>query len=373
MSELWMKEEKVLTLKDIGGVPGDIVKIDNPELLPICLRAKRTITWDDFKKWLGNRCMPQEREGRKEVEETCKRAEWKDIKNYASLTDEYWIKMRSETWKKINFFTNRYSSGVGDLFFKPWALNSNERFTSDSPDMTTGGILRKRWLQSEDKKSHLVKAGSYATHQEPLSEVLVSVLAEQSGIIPCVKYDLHIEGTTMCSICDSFISIDTDLVTAGDIYYTEEKREDESVYSHLIRMAEKYEIPGAREFIDGMITIDHLTGNEDRNLGNIGFIRDTKTMKFIGPAPLYDSGNAFWNTKKVGEDVRSKLFGNVEDTVFGAVQKKIDFSRFANSEDYAKIIMQYPCITDVKKENLINAIKKRNRRLCLSMDRGNER
>ena len=364
MSELFLKDEKVLTLKDIGGVPSEIQRIDNPELLPVCLKAGCTMK--EFSQWLSSRSIPETREGFPGMVEEFGRS-WLENKNYASLSDHYWIKKRTETWKRINFFTNLYSKDIGDMAFLPWSVTKH-RFDSGSPDLTTGGILRKRWLQYSDRSSYLVKAGSRAARQEPLSEVLVSVLAEQLGVIPCVKYDLHIEGTTMCSRCDNMVTPQTDLVPAHQLYFQKEREEGETVYAHLLRMCEQFDVPGAEEFLEAMVFIDNLTGNEDRTLSNIAFMRDMGTMKFIGPAPLFDSGNAYWSTKQVSDAVKSKLFGDVESGIVRKCKYRYDLSAVCGSSGYKKLISEYPCISDVKKENLISAISKRNSRLQMIED-----
>ena len=361
MSELFLKEEKVLTLKDIDGVPREVQRVDNPELLPICLRDN--CTTELFYKWLDSRNIPKTREGLKAVTEQFGE-DWLINKNFASLSDHYWIKKRSETWKKVNFFTRIYNKSVGDMFFKPWALGSQKKIDNDSPDLTTGGILMKRWFQNSDKSSFLVKAGSVESHQEPLSEVLVSVLAEKLEIIPCVKYDLWVEGVTICSKSDNIVTLDTELVPASMLYNLIPKEDSESVYAHLIKVCEAFNIPGAKEFIDGMIFIDNITGNEDRNLSNIAFIRDINTMKFIGPAPLFDSGNAYWSTKKITDTVKSNMFGDVEGAICAELKKKYNLEELTHLKPFYALINSYPAITDEKKENLIEAIKKRNNRLC---------
>lgn len=360
MSELYLKDDKVLTLKDVEGVPAEIQRVDAPELLPVCL--KDNCTMEELRKWLDRRRMPMVREGLGEVTDRFGQT-WFEGKNLASLSDQYWIKKRTEVWKKINFFTRIYDKSVGDMFFSPWKVPVQRKYSNDTPDITTGGVLRKRWGQNSDMTSYLVKAGSIQAHQEPLSEVLVSVLAEKLDVIPCVKYDLWVEGVTICSKCDNFITENTELVPAYMIYESVPKDENESVYAHLIRACDVYEIPGAKEFIDWMIFIDNLTGNEDRNLNNIGFIRDIKTMKFIGPAPLYDSGNAYWSTKNINDAVKSKLFGDVEASIFKTLKGKCDLESALNMAGFEELISMYPGITDEKKANLIEAIKNRNARL----------
>lgn len=359
MSELFLKEEKVLTLKDIGGVPSEVVKVQNPELLPLSLR--KSCTTESFQKWLAQRSLPDNREGLREMKETFGTS-WLQNKNYASLSDQYWIKWRDEKWKRINFFTNLYSPEIGMMAFEPWEVKKG-KYSTFSPDLTTNGVLKKRWIQTPDKKSHLIKAGSIAAHQEPLSEVLVSVLTEKLGGIQSAGYNLYIEGTTMCSICDNFITEDTELVPMSSIYYDEERDPNESVFDHILHMCDLHEIVGAKEYLEWMILIDNLTGNEDRNLGNIGFIRDINTLKFIGPAPLYDCGNAYWSTKNINDKTKSQMFGDVESKITAKMKRKHDLTSLKKEFAYKKAIMDYPDISEVKKQNLIEAITKRNNQI----------
>lgn len=360
MSVLMYKESPVITFEDEGMHPKSIARIENPEYLPLMF-DKDSISIDKFNVWLEKRSMPMTREGLREMIEEFGEG-WLQNKNFASLSDPYWIKWRSETWKKVNFFTNIYSKDIGDMAFKPWTV-TKKKITGASPDLTTNGVLRKRWIQdSTTKISSLVKAGSLATHQDPLSEVLVSVLVERLGVIKSAKYDLHIEGTRMCSICENMVTEDTELIPASYIYFREPRGENETIYTHLLRMCDKFEIDKAEEFLQWIIFIDDLTANEDRHLGNIFFIRDIKTGK-IETGPMADNGNAYWNSHKINDAVKSNLFGDIQGKVTAKMKKKCNLESFAKSNDYKEIISQYPGITDEKKTNLIEAIGKRNNRL----------
>lgn len=365
MSDLFFKTEKVLTLKDVEGVPCEIQRIDAPELLPLCLKHKCTM--EDFNKWLQSRNIPDNREGFSEMKHVFGLS-WLQNKNFASLTDQYWIKKRTETWKKINFFTNLYSKDIGDMAFSPWSV-TKKRIDSNSPDLTTGGILRKRWLQNSDRSSVLIKAGSEIAKQEPLNEVLVSVLVEQLSVIKSAGYDLHIEGIALCSRCNNFITEDTDLVPAHYIYSSKEKPESSSVYEHLVDVCNELDIPGAKEYIDWLIFIDKLTANEDRHLGNIAFIRDVNSLKFIGPAPLFDCGSAYWNSKNGITNGKSKLFGNVEGNIFLRLKDKCKLESILKDVKQRKIIEQYPGLDSEKKERLLEAIDKRNELLLKDPER----
>ena len=45
-----------------------------------------------------------------------------------------------------------------------------------------------------------------------------------------------------------------------------------------------------------MVLSDFLFTNTDRHLLNLGVLRDVKTLQFVKPAPLFDTGNSmFYN------------------------------------------------------------------------------
>lgn len=364
MAELWMKNNKVLTFQEEGGVATAIGKIETPELLPLCLSKECTV--DGFNEWMTKRAMPYNREGIEEIEKEFSSIldkDWKNSWNKASLSDQYWVKYRHEEWKNVNFFTKRYSHDIGDLAFMPWDY-TKRKVDKNSPDLTTNGVLKKRWKQRDDLSSYLVKAGSKITHQEPLSEILVSVLLEELKIIPFIRYDFCVEGITVCSQCDNFIDQNTELVPASFIYHLKEREPNESIYNHLLQMCDEFEIEGAKEFIDGMIFIDSVTGNEDRNLGNIGFIRDIETGK-LHTGPLFDFGAAYWSSGKINDSIRSKTFGDVEKRIYARMKGKCNLEKVLGNNGYKKCIETYPRISNVKKQNLIAAISKRNKTLLL--------
>lgn len=364
MPDLYMKNNKVLTFDEKEGVAVSIKKIDTPELLPLCL--SKECTAETFNSWMSKRKIPELREGFSEAKKEFTSLygdNWCEYPTRASLSDQYWVKYRTEEWKKINFFTRPYSTDIGDLFFMPWTA-SPKRIKNNSPDLTTNGILKKRWKQNNDNTSYLLKAGSRATHQEPLSEILVSVLLEQLKIVPFVRYDFCVEGVTMCSKCRNFITENTELVPASYIYNLTPRDKNESIYSHLLKACDAFEIENAKEFIDAMIFIDSVTGNVDRNLGNIGFIRDVNTLK-LSVAPLFDFGAAYWSSGKIEERMSSAFFGDVEKKIFARMKNRCDLEKALKSQGYKHCIETYPRISVLKKKNLIKAISNRNQTLLI--------
>ncbi len=363
MPYLFYKDVPVLKLKESEGVM-EVSKVLAPEYIPLSL--SNNCDSKNFNDWLNKRVLPSKREGLEQVIKQFGKDFLKN-KNYASLTDHYWIKKRDETYRKINFFENRYDTQVGDMFFTPW-IKMQKSKEIHSPDLTCGGILKKRWIQDKNKNSFLIKAGSKKTHQDPLSEVLVSTVVERMDK-ECLKsagYELHIEGLEMCSITKNFVTIDTELVSLKDIYFNVQKEENESAYKHTLKCIEAYNIPNGREYLNWMIFVDNLTANEDRNLSNIGFIRDAKTLEFIGPAPLFDCANAYWNTGAINEDEKSKLFKQEEKNIVKKLKKEVDIDAVFKDGGYKEVIKKYPHISNEKKENLIKEIKKQNNRFSIN-------
>ena len=95
-------------------------------------------------------------------------------------------------------------------------------------------------------------------------------------------------------------------------------------------------------------------------------------MKFIGCAPIFDSGNAYWNTKTINGVAKSKLFGDVEKRIYQKMSKLCDLS-VLNNRDFEDIVMKYPEITDQKKQNLVEAICKKNSYLMIETRERDER
>ena len=199
-----------------------------------------------------------------------------------SLSDQFWYRAAgsAERWEDLNFFTNRYSAAIGRAFFEPWDICPDE-IPVNSPDQTTDGGLRKVWIQDPvTLKSSLIKARGEAYRQEPVTEVMASIILEELNIVPFVKYSLIPYGMTFCSKCENFVDQNTEFVSAAQIYRIAGRdRENDTEYDHLIRMCKKAGIPDAGESIDNMLMADMLIGNSDRHMGNFGFIRDVETGK----------------------------------------------------------------------------------------------
>ena len=353
---MYNKRIPLIKIRIEDGIIRSVSEIFNPHLLPISLQTESGCPdLARLRDWFDKRKIPDNRDGIKAV-----RANFVNFNvtggNMFSLSDQYWIKYNpGETWDDMNFFDNEYDPSVGAAFFTPW-LVERDRVFGPSPDFATNGALKKTWKRQADSTSHLVKAGNRRLHQEPITEVLASAMLKKMGIIPFVSYTLTVEGMTMCSECANFIDKNTEFVPASHIYFREKRKEPESVYDHLLRMCDLYEIGGAQEYIDSMITADRIIGNDDRHLGNFGFIRDAETGKILGFAPLFDSGSAYGG--KTNRVNKLRLFDPQKDSAMRKNIKRLGTRDFFDHKSLFELIEIYPDINKEQRDFIKNHILK---------------
>lgn len=306
---------KHIPLADINfsslGHIDEICKVYTPEAFPVGIITKDNsptskITRDYLYNWWKNRIIPASRDGLNtllhiyRIENTSSLA----IKSLGlSLSDQYWIKPKGSdiSWNDVNFFTNDFSSDLGTLFFSK-NQSSRQNINPFSPDASSNGWLKKKWIIINDKR-YLAKAGSGTLHQEPYNEVAISKILDLLKI-KHIEYKTIMENNRPLCLCENFINPNTEFVPANLIYNVLPQKNNESNLTHFFKCAEYLQIPGIKDYINNFLTIDYLTENTDRHYGNFGFIRNINTLKFISPAPIFDNGTSLWNNcldSEIGE------------------------------------------------------------------------
>ncbi len=293
-----------LEIDEASGVISAIGEVYAEEHIPLGITVKRgRIERSELNDWWKGRAIPASRSGIKTVLEDLQIATTQRLLEKClglSLSDQYWIcpQSRNLKWSEINFFENNFSDDMGNILFGK--VSSGEMILNDeislmSPDNTSDGWLKKKWKIINGKRC-LIKGGSGAIQQEPYNEVIASKIMERLDI-PHVKYSLIMEEEYPYSICEDFITPQTELISAWYVMQTEKKPNHISVYQHYVNCCEKLGIPKIKESLDQMMVVDYLIANEDRDQNNFGVIRDVKKLNFIGSAPLFDSGTSLWFDK----------------------------------------------------------------------------
>ena len=297
------------SLDEASGVIVKLNAVICPEHLPVGVGFQnRTVDRAALNAWWINRSIPASRSGVQQALETLGIESTQALVARSaglSLSDQYWIRPRESDlqWSAINFFDHDFSEDIGNLLLGKVLDSKNVSF--HSPDLTSDGFLAKRWKIINGKRC-LLKGGSSPFRQQPFNEVIASRLAERLNI-PCVKYNILWDGDRPYSVCEDFITKDTELVSAAAIMQTRKRGNSVSIHRHYLDCCSA--IPDAARAVDQMIVLDYLIANEDRHLNNFGLIRDANTLQWISSAPIFDSGSSL-GYNKIARQITA--FGEIE-------------------------------------------------------------
>lgn len=279
------------------------------------------------------------------------------VRNWGlSLTDHYWIKpLDAELgWADVNLFTNAFRDPVGDMQFLE-AIGEAMELPQNafSPSASVQGDLRKKWVIIDGKRC-LIKANHGSNSQESLNEVAAALLHSKQQQQPYVAYSaIHAEKEDqLYCICESFTSDALELVSAYDIIESVKRPNSVSFYEHLIHVCVDHGLKEniVRSFLEYQILTDFIFTNTDRHLRNIGVLRDTNTLQFIGMAPIFDTGNAmFWKNPRLPlrddlTDIEVNSFKAKEMQLLQYVQSKglVDGTRLPAEEELRAIYEKDP-------------------------------
>ena len=153
-----------------------------------------------------------------------------------------------------------------------------------SPELTTGGMLRKAWRFFGEDGIWLYKGGTEGfanAGMEPYSEFFASQIAKRMGI-NAVEYELENWKGILASKCRLFTNKYLSYIPAGRIVRTGGIEACLDYYKEL--GDEFYE-----QLVD-MLVFDAVIVNEDRHYGNFGLLRNSLTGEIVAPAPVFDNG-----------------------------------------------------------------------------------
>jgi hypothetical protein len=365
-----MHRSNEVAVLDIDSDTSAILNIDEvkrPEHLPIGVLDKDgKVNRKALNEWWMSRAIPASRSGLREALEIMKVSPPALLLTKCfglSLSDQYWVKPKAKDieWKDVNFFENSFSEDVGNALFG--RAHEGANLDLMSPDNTTDGWLKKKWIIADGKRM-LVKGGSAPAFQEPLNEAIASILMDRLNI-PHIPYTVEWEGGQPLSVCEDFITPETELVSAWYVRGTRKKPGHISEYQHYIDACEALRIPDVKSQVDRMIVIDFLMVNTDRHLNNFGAIRNAETLEWLGAAPIFDTGTALWHDGlshmiRPRADVESKPFRSRHGEQIKLVTdfSWLDISVLKDAPDeFSEILKQSPYIDDQRRDALCSALK----------------
>lgn len=202
-----------------------------------------------------------------------------------SLTDCYWIcpKGSDLKWDDVKLY-GKTNSKI--------PYHSPESY---DPNASLSGMMDKYWDISS-KDISLVKIAEARYGQQAVNEAFATMVHDlQKTDVPYVKYT-NKEGNdgSRLSICPAFTSENIEFITAYDIVQSGKQENDESEYEFFIRRCEELGMnqSAVRKTMDYMALTDFAILNTDEHLMNFGILRDSNSLKYVGMAPIFDSGNS---------------------------------------------------------------------------------
>lgn len=297
MKRVLMHKNISVALLDLDEETGSIQKINElyeEKHLPYGVKVKNGIAdRAALNNWWVDRSIPANRSGVVRALEVLNLSSTRMLllRSFGlSLSDQYWIKPTDSDleWSKINFYENGFSADVGDVLLGK--ADKKGHFDFSSPDNTSDGCLKKRWKIVEGKRC-LFKSGSNPFMQQPFNEVIASKVATRLGI-PHVDYSIVWDDGVPYSVCEDFIDVNTELVSAWRIMQMSKKDNSTSVYRHYINCCLALGITDIVKVVDQMLVLDYIIANEDRHQNNFGLTRNAETLEWIAAAPIFDSGSS---------------------------------------------------------------------------------
>ena len=351
---LMHKDEKVaiLNIDNNFGVINKGNTIEK-ELLPLCAQERILNDIQPIKLWWQNRAVSKKQSKIKSLLQRYQipSTEKLLLDNLAlSFSDCYWVcpKGVDLKWKDVTLFSNPFESNLEfQLKTKEESASTENNIHSligyFTPVASTGGELEKKWKKTNGQ-IYLVKGNMPGnSFQQSLNEVFASAIHRQQGFKNYVEYQLvNIEKNTMGCKCECFTSENVEFIPAWELFSKYKKPNNQDAYLFYIACMEKEGIneTKAKEFLDYQTTIDFLITNIDRHLNNFGILRDSNTLKTIGPAPIYDSGNSMLyknyleSTPLDFMSLKVNALCNYESLLISKVSdfKNIDFSKLPTKE-----------------------------------------
>ena len=353
---------------ELDEATSSIQRIDavyRPEHLPVATASKRDgVDRAALNAWWIDRCIPASRSGVRKALETLELPNTQVLLTRCfglSLSDQYWVRPHGSDlrWERIIFFENPFSEDIGDVLLGKATDVAN--FDFSSPDNTSDGYLKKRWKILDGKRC-LIKGGSNPFRQQPFNEVIASGIMERLGI-PHVSYTVIWSKDAPYSVCEDFVTENTELIPAWRLLQAKKQKNSTSRYRHLLECCELLGIGNITPFLDRMLVLDYIIANEDRHFNNFGALRNAETLEWLGMAPIYDSGSSLGYDKMPGQmrsekDVICKPFKNhhAEQLKLVTDFDWIDFDRLSDVDELISSVLSCEEAADYIDEGRIHAI-----------------
>lgn len=288
---LMHKNKKVATcLFDKDGYLKQISEIHNEAHFPV-MAQKNPL--QGLQQWIASRSPGK---GRRDLAEL--KAFYSPEKisspHLASLFDAYWFQDTDDkkTWDEINFFSrfDNKTDGIEALLFRQGSMGRYS-LNMDSPNLTIPGSKERYWLK-QNNKLYLIYRNAQAemaefrkgktaikTLQEDEKDLGLPKESSHNEILPR-EYILHND------ILFTRIPVETnehlERIPLEEYYIAANKNKGQSKVQNLVRCCQQYQFPDYRKFFSLIADYDDAIGLEERELAEVGVLRNADTLEIVG-------------------------------------------------------------------------------------------
>ncbi len=241
------------------------LKVFNENLLPLYLKHN-----PNAEHWIASRAIDSRRANARLLKKALRLKEKDDLStalyvNAATIIDNYWIKpLNSDlTYQDVRFTDDYFSVLALKGSYSSFNRVANSKRTK-TPELTNIGSFEKCWKLIDGKWWMYKELFIYHLGKELGMNMAVYKRGDK-----CIK---SLDFTENASV-----NFEPAFAFMGD------NEDYEDVFSKLEELC-----PQAKNDFVRMIFLDTIVANPDRHTANFGLLRDIKTGKLIGFAPLFD-------------------------------------------------------------------------------------
>ena len=295
MYYLMNKNIKLLEFKVYDTPYGELIEEINS------LSNLRPIGFTNINDWVINRNYAKHKEHLKKWLK-----EWEietsrgfiDLTHCLSINDCLWVKSKDSdlVWENVNLYNNEFSDVTKMTAFDTGLFGLQLSTTHiTSPEFTSEGSAPKFW-QNENDDIYLYKpqlSGASNFGLEANSEFISSYIINQISNVNNTVYDITRVNNKICSKCRLFTDENYGYIPfykSFNYFNISENVPENITTKDVLDICKEI---GYEEESKKMYLIDSLIFNQDRHLGNFGFIFDNNTFEIIDFAPLYDYNISF--------------------------------------------------------------------------------
>lgn len=308
----------------------EIVEKNKP-LLPYSL--KDGLNNKKLLAWINQRKAPKNRQFVNQImtaiEDSLNPLKYVDISHALSLNDAYWITNDDipVKWQDFNLYDHPFDDALASVAFTGYPKKVHGVIIS--PELTTSGMLKKCWTNRSDG-IFLLKGDDIIFRPDRRNQAAMEFYAAQIAEkmeFEHVNYDLeefhHHDGNKEI-ICKSklFTSKNEGFINAFDFFLANGFDASDADLSDLSNQAKMAKLYGQIAYQDLMV-FDSLICNQDRHLGNFGYIVDNDTGEFLRPAPIFDNGLSLLSVATPND------LNNLDDYISTISGKYLDFDKQA--------------------------------------------